>query len=145
MLLLGIKNTASQSVATDELINIGSVYRKYLKKINGLATFTSTSESVNLNHSGIYHLTFTAVGTGNVAGDVSIQLLENGEAIEGAISTQTITTATTEQRTFIIDYYILVNSSCILNTLTTISKSLSFINTGVEATFTSVVLNVEKL
>ena len=36
MLLLGIKNTSSQEVITDGLVNLGNVYRRYWKKDNWL-------------------------------------------------------------------------------------------------------------
>lgn len=145
MLLLGLKNISSQAVATDGFVNFGNVYRKYCKKCNGVSTFATNGESVSLNQTGIYHLTITAVGTGDVAGDVTLQLFVDGEAVSGAFATETITTATTELRTFVIDYYILVNSSCILNQPSVLSKTISVQNTGVDATFTSVVLNVERV
>lgn len=145
MLLLGLKNISSQAVATDGFVNFGNVYRKYCKKCNGVTTFATNGTSVLLQQSGIYHITITAVGSGDVAGDVTLQLLEDGEAITGAFSTETITTATTELRTFVVDYYILVNSSCTLGQYSTIAKTIALQNTGVDATFTSVVFNVEKV
>lgn len=145
MLLLGLKNISSQAVATDGFVNFGNVYRKYCKKCNGVSTFATNGESVSLNQTGIYHLTITAVGTGDVAGDVTLQLLIDGEEISGAFSSQTITTPTTELRTFVIDYYVLVNSSCVLNQPSVLSKTISVQNIGVDATFTSVVLNVERV
>ena len=145
MLLLGLKNISSQAVATDGFVNFGNVYRKYCKKCNGVSTFATNGESVSLNQTGIYHLTITAVGTGDVAGDVTLQLFVDGEAVSGAFATETITTATTEFRTFVIDYYILVNSSSILNQPSVLAKTISVQNIGVDATFTSVVLNVERV
>ena len=145
MLLLGLKNISSQAIATDGFVNLGNVYRKYCKKINGITTFSTNGESVSLNQTGIYHLTLTAVGSGDVAGDVVLQLLINGEEVSGAFSSQTITTPTTELRTFVIDYYILVDSSCVLSQPSILAKTISVQNTGVDATFTSVVLNVERV
>lgn len=145
MLLLGTKNISTQTVLTDGTINIGAVYRKYCKKNHcGVATFSRTSNDISLQQQGIYHLTATFVGSGTEAGDVTVQLIENGEVVEGALSTQTITTATTEIRTFVIDYYILVDKDCVLNRESTLAKTISFLNTGVGATFTSVVVNVTK-
>lgn len=145
MLLLGLKNVSTQSVATDGFVNLGNVYRKYCKKCNGITTFSTNGESVTLNQSGIYHITITAIASGDVAGDVTIQLLEDGTPIVGVLSTQTITTATTELRTFTIDYYILVSQTNVLNGLTTIGKTISLQNIGVDATFESVIFNVEKV
>lgn len=146
MLLIGTKNIGTQTVLTGGVVNIGSVYRKYCKKNNcGVSAFTRTSQDITFNHSGIYHVTATAVGSGTAAGVATLQLFENGEAIDGAISSQTITTADTELRTFVIDYYILVDSDCILGKNATVSKTISLVNTGVGATYTSVIVNVDKV
>lgn len=146
MILIGVKNTNTQTVLADNTLAIGNVYRRYCKKNNcGVPTFATTLNNIVLQHSGIYHLTATFVGSGTVAGDVSVQLLVNGQAIDGAISTQTITTPDTEFRTFVIDYYLLVDKDCILGTTSTIAEAISFENVGVGATFTSVVVNAEKV
>lgn len=146
MLLIGVKNTGTQTVLTDGLINIGSVYRRYCKKNScGVPAFSRTANDISLQHSGIYHLTATFVASGTAAGVVTVQLLQNGEEVEGAFASETITTATTELRTLVIDYYILVDRDTILNTDSTIAQTISFENTGIPATFTSVVVNVEKV
>ena len=147
MLLIGLKNTGTQTVLADGLINLGFVYRKFCKANRcGVPGFAVTSNGVTLNHKGIYHVTATLVGTGETAGLVSVQLLENGDPVEGAISSETITTATTEFRTFVIDYYVKVDEDCTLGYTSTTAKTLSLVNTSedIDATFTSVVLNVTK-
>ena len=147
MLLLGTKNVGTQTVLADGQINIGNVYRRFCK-VNkcGVPAFSVTSNGITLNHSGIYHVTATLVGTGATAGLVSVQLAENGELIDGAISSETITTATTEFRTFVIDYLIKVDKDIILGYPTTDAKTISLVNVSedIDATFTSVVLNVVK-
>lgn len=146
MLLLGTKNIGTQTVLADGVVNLGSVYRRYCRKNNcGVAAFTRTAQDVTLNHSGIYHITVTAVGSGAAAGVVTIQLYENGQAIDGAFSSQTITTADTELRTFVIDYYILVDKTVVLGAESPLAKTISVVNTGVDATFSSVVMNVDKV
>ncbi len=146
MLLLGTKNIGTQTVLTDSVVNLGSVYRKYCKKNGcGIPAFSRTSQDITFNHSGIYHVTITAVGSGTAAGVAIIQLFENGEAVDGAFSSQTITAADTELRTFVIDYYILVDKDCVLGREATVAKTISIVNTGVGATFTSVVVNVDKV
>ena len=145
-LLLGVRNTTTQSVASLGSIDLGSVYRRYCKKNNcGIPTFSNTSNSVSIQQQGIYHITVTAVVTGDTAGNVTIQLLENGVVIPGAFSTETITTATTELRTFVIDTYILVDNDCLLGRNTTLFKTITLQNTGVDATFSNVVVNIEKV
>ena len=145
MLLLGTKNVGTQTVLAGGIVDIGSVYRKYCKKnACGGAAFSRTANDISLQHSGIYHLTATLVGGGEVAGDVTVQLYVNGTAVPGAFTTQTITTAETELRTFVIDYFILVDRDCILGNESTLAQTITLVNTGVDATFTSVILNVSK-
>lgn len=146
-LLVGLKNIGEQTVLATGQINLGNVYRKYCKANRcGTPAFSFTSNGVTLNHEGIYHITAVLVGTGETAGDVTIQLAENGEIITGAISTQTITTATTEFRTFVIDYLVKVDRDCVLGVSTTDAKTISLVNVSddIDATFTSVVLNIVK-
>ncbi len=147
MLLIGLKNIGTQTVLADGQINLGSVYRKFCKANKcGVPAFSVTSNGITFNHEGIYHITAVLVGTGETAGDVTVQLFENGELVTGAVSTQTITTATTEFRTFVIDYYVKVDRDCVLGYDTTGAKTISLVNTSedIDATFTSVVVNATK-
>lgn len=145
-LILGLKNTTSQTVLANGLINLGSSYRRYCRRTtNGLPTFASNGTSVTLNGTGIYHITTTLVGAGTAAGVLTAQLYENGVAIPGAISSSTITTANTELRTLVIDYYIKVDSECVLGNWTVAPKTLTLVNTDVGATYTNVLFNVDKV
>lgn len=145
-LLLGMRNSTSQSVSSLGTIDLGSVYRRYCKKNNcGVRTFDNTSTTITLQQQGIYHITVTLVGAGTTAGVVTVQLLENGIAVPGAFSSETITTPDTELRTFVIDDYVLVDDACLLGINSTLAKTISLQNTGVASTFTSVVVNVEKV
>lgn len=142
-LLLGLKNISTQAVSSGSSIVLSGAYRKYCKKVCGLSTFSYTSNSVSLQQPGVYHVTITLVGTGDVAGDITVQLLE--DSIPVTFSTQTVTTPTTEVRTFVLDYYILVDNNTILNSNVVSPKTLTLTNTGVDATFTSVITNIEKV
>ena len=145
MLLLGTQNIGTQTVLTGGVINIGDVYRKYCRRINQTRTFDETSTGIRLQQEGIYHITATLVGSGTEAGDVTVQLFDNGVAVTPAFSTETITTPDTELRTFVIDYYVLVDTACVLGCNSTIGKTITLENTGVGATFTSVIVNVDKV
>lgn len=145
MLLIGTKNFATQEVATNGLLQLGNVYRRFCRKINGVKTFEFDNTDVVLQQTGIYHITVTAVASGDVAGTLAIQLYENGEAVSSAFSNETITTADTELRTLTLDYYVLVDSTCVLGNTATLAKAISVVNTGIAATYTSVVMNVEKV
>ena len=145
MFLIGLKNISTQDLVADGLLNFGSVYRRYCRKNEcGVPVFTNAATSLDLNHKGIYHVTATITFTAPVAGDVTFQLLENGEVVPGALATETITTATTEIKTTTLDYYILVDNSFIFNKFSTSAKSISIQNTGVASTVSNVVLNVTK-
>ncbi|AXF52117.1 MAG: spore surface glycoprotein [Podoviridae sp. ctcf755] len=145
MLLLGVKNTASQTLLANGIVNLGAVYRKYCKKNCGIGTFAFNGNSISLNRKGIYHLTLTAIVAGTVAGNVTLQLAENGVLVPGALATQTITTANTELRTLTIDYYFLVDDTCILGNDTTLAKTITVVNTGVGSTISNIVVNVDKV
>lgn len=146
MLLLGTRNAASQTLAVGSNVNLGEVYRKYCKKNScGVKAFDFNGTSVSLQQNGIYHITSTITFTAPVAGLVVFQLTENGVAIPSALATETITTTTTETKTTVIDFYILVDSTCVLGVPSTLIKNIALQNTGVASTVSNVVFNVEKV
>ena len=145
MLLLGTRNFTTQNVVTNGLIELGNVYRRFCKKINGVRTFEFDNSDVILQQNGIYHITVTAVASGAEAGTLAIQLYENGFAVPGVFSNETITTPDTELRTLTLDYFVLVDSACVLGCNSTVAKTISLVNTGIEANYTSVVMNIEKV
>ena len=69
----------------------------------------------------------------------------NGEAVAGAFSSETITTADTELRTLVIDEYVMVDKTCVLGNSAIASKTIAFLNSGVASTLTSVVVNIDKV
>lgn len=143
-LLLGVKNTADQTVAVGGIINLGNVYRKYCKKINCTKAFDFNGNGINLNHSGIYHVTAVAIATSGAAGNVTIQMYENGVLVPGASATDTFAT-TTQLKTLMIDYYILVDNTSILGQTATLAKNISFAVLETAATISNIVVNVEKV
>lgn len=132
-LLIGLKNTATQDVVVDGLINLGSVYRRYDKKAcsSGLRAFEVNANGITLQQSGIYHITALF----QAAAATTVQLLVNGVVVDGATSTGTQP---------IIDYFIVVDSGCILGNNTTVAQTISFQNILTAATFDNVVVNVVK-
>lgn len=145
MLLIGTRNFATQEVITNGIVQLGNVYRRYCRKINGVKTFEFDNSDVILQQSGIYHITVTAVASGAEAGTLALQLYENGFAVSGVFANETITTPDTELRTLTLDYFVLVDSTCVLGCNSTVAKAISLVNTGVEATYTSVIMNIEKV
>lgn len=145
MQLLGIKNITTQTVPALGLVDLGTVYRRYCTKdVCGFRTFEVTGDSISIQHPGMYAVTVTATFTAPAAGDVTLQLYEDGVAVPGALATETITTADTEVRTVSFEYLILVNCTRVLNS-TAIVKNISVVNTGVEADISNIVVNVLKV
>ena len=102
MYLLGTRNATTQALTTGASVNLGEVYRKFCRKNScGVKAFEFNSNSISLQHSGIYHVTATITFTAPVAGLVIFQLTDNGVAIPSALASETITTATTEVKTTI--------------------------------------------
>lgn len=144
-LLLGTRNFASQEVLTNGIVQLGNVYRRFCRKINGVKTFEFDNTDIILQQTGMYHITVTAVASGAEAGTLAIQLYENGFPVPAVFSNETITTPETELRTLTLDYIALVDNACVLGCNSPVAKAISIVNTGVESTFTSVVVNVEKV
>ena len=145
MLLIGLRNTTPQDLVEGSILNLGEVYRRYDKKGScGCRSFEANGNSVALQSSGIYHLTAVITFTAPAPGDVTFQLNENGVSTVGAVSTTTVTTATTEVNNAVIDFYILVESALVLNAINTL-KNISIVNTGVDSTVTNVVVNIDKV
>lgn len=144
MLLVGIKNTTSQTVPALGSISLGSVYRRYCKKNTcGFRTFEVDSTSVTIQHPGMYHVTVTATVSAPAAGNIIMSLFDGTTPI--ATATETITTATTELHTTVIDQYVLLDNTVLLGSNSTIAKTLTLQNTGIEATYTSITMNIEKV
>ena len=75
-------------------------------------------------------MTVVATFTAPAAGDVTL-------TADGHSATTTITTADTEVRTLVLDFYTLIPGSTF--------SPVTVTNTGVEADFTSVITNIEKV
>lgn len=133
MLLIGLKNTATQDVVIDGLINLGSVYRRYDKKgvSCGQRAFEVNANGITFQQSGIYHIT----GIFQATASTTVQLLVNGVVVDGATATGTQA---------VIDYFVVVDSGCVLGNNTTIAQSISFQNVETAGTFENVIVNVVK-
>ena len=94
----------------------------------------------------MYELIISFVVSAPAAGNVSIQLYQNGVAIPGAVAEETITTATTELRTMTISYIFLVNNNCLLGNAVTNELQITAVNTGTaEAIINNVSGTVKKV
>ena len=144
MILLGLKNTSTQTIPAEGLINFGTVYRRYIaRSFSNGCLLTASSTSPTLAQKGMYHVLVTVTFTAPAAGDVTLQLLENGEATPGAVVVETVTTADTQTITTSFDYLISVNCANVAGTSTTQAKSISVqSDTAIEVT--NAVINIIK-
>lgn len=140
---IGTRNTAEQTIPAGGALALGEVYRRYICRGKcGLTTFDTTGTAITVNHSGFYKAVAMVTFSAAAAGDVTIQLTENGVAIPGALATETITTPDTEFRTVTIPFRFLVNKGCVAGIPTVLAKNIS-VTSDVAITVTNYVLDVE--
>lgn len=144
-MLIGLRNLVPQTV--DGFVNLGAVYRKNCKRNDcGIPTFSNASDSVTLNHKGLYHVTTVLTVSAEAATNVVVSLFSNGVAIPGATTTVTIVAAG-DFANVVLDYYVLVNSICVLGTYSvspeTIQVNVTPSVAGTEVNVTNIVTNIE--
>lgn len=107
------------------------------------ATHTAGSTTFSLNKPGFYYVTFngTAAITDATAGDITVQLFNNGKAVPGAI-TSSASSAATDIQSLSFSKLIQVHPSCCAINNTT---NLTFNNIGLAATFTNVNVVITKV
>lgn len=108
------------------------------------STHSAGTGAFSLNGPGYYLVHFHGDVSAAAAGDVVAQLYVNGELYEGAEATTTITTATTEIDN--IGFQVLVKvmpNCCAVNT--NIPATLTFRNTGIEATYSNLGVTIVKI
>lgn len=144
--LIGLRNVTPQTVIESGTVDLGRVYRRNCRKNRcGVRVFDVTNEDVTLNWDGIYEVKVSLVASGTEAGDLTIQLLANDVAVPTALATETITTPDTEFRTFTLQQFILVDSTCVLGCRSTLPVGLSLQVLGTGATISSVVVDIVKV
>ena len=88
--------------------------------------------------SNYYLVNVNATFTAPVAGEVTLQLQQNGSNVTGATASTTVTTPATEVRS--------LSFSAIIRTFgSTTIDSLTILNTGVGAVFSNIAINTIKL
>ena len=129
-------NITSQAVATDGLLTFTT------DRILTGCTATRDGQTFQLNKPGYYYVTFNAVAAATTTvGELTVELYNNGVAVPGAEASYTTTTAG-ENATYAFSTIIRVPPSCcVVNN----AAKLTVVNTGVEATYTNVNINITKL
>ena len=129
-------NTTTQAVLTDGLVNCAT------DRILTGCTATRDGQTFQLNRPGYYYVTFNAVAAATTTvGDITVELYKNGVAVPGAEATYTATTAG-DAYSFAFSTIINVPPSCCAVNNT---AQLTIVNTGVDATYSNVNINITKL
>jgi hypothetical protein len=127
----------NQTVDTDVTLafNINKI------KTGCTVTHAEGTPTFSLNKPGYYFISFDASAAGTAAGDVVVQMYENGVPVADAITTMNSTAATDIGNLSFTTIVQVRPSCCAINN----ESKLTFVNTGVEAVFSNVNLVITKL
>lgn len=123
-------NTASQSVAVNAAVNIGTIQRRFGCALNAGAS------SVSISKPGYYAVNAIVTYTAPAAGVAAVSLQQNGAQVNGATVADTVTTAVTEQNTMSLTAIVRSTSG---------NDTLTLVNTGIAITPSNVAMTVVKL
>ena len=104
-------------------------------------THTEGTSTFNLNKAGYYYVTFNGVGTAEEVGTTTVELLDNGVVVPGAIASFS-STAADQIGNLSFSTIIKVGQSCCCVDGT---HALTLQNSGASTTFTDVNLVITKL
>ena len=129
-------NITSQAIVSNGPLNFTT------DRILTGCTATRNGQTFQLNKPGYYYVTFNAVAAATTTvGELTVELYNNGVAVPGAEASYTTTTAG-ENANYAFSTIIRVLPSCPLVNNT---ANLTVVNTGVDATYTNVNINITKL
>ena len=134
--MLSSYNTTSQAIVSNGLLDFTT------DRILTGCTATRDGQTFQLNKPGYYYVTFNAVAAATTTvGELTVELYNNGVAVPGAEASYTTTTAG-ENANYAFSTIIRVPPSCCVVNNT---ARLTVVNTGVDATYTNVNINITKL
>ena len=111
--VIQLTNQAVGAVAAGALMPLGAITRRYgCRNTNGNSVFevsTTGSNTITINEEGYYHLNFTASLTAGVAGEIILDLLQNGIEV---LSVAETATAVGDTQNISLNYVIRVLPSC---------------------------------
>lgn len=129
-----VATTASSAVVAGGVLPLATIVRRRGNDVN----LSGNSVAISDCGSNYYLVTVTGTFTAPVAGNVTLNLQQNGVNVTGATATTAVTTATTEVRS--------LSYSAIVRTFNNHGiDSLSVVNAGVAATFSNIAVSVVKL
>lgn len=129
-----VANIAETSVEANQAIPLGNIVKR---PCNRNLVLSGNTINVSDCYQNYYDVVVSATFTAPAAGDVTLELRQNGVPVIGATATETITTAETETRSISFSATIRATSGCIID-------QLQVINAGVPAAFTNVSVRVIK-
>lgn len=131
-------SNGTQAVAVDTAIalNTNSI------QTGCTVTHLPGSSVINLNKPGYYEVHFNADVTSDAAGDVNIQMQNNSVDVISAEATTTLVAGATSNLGFTILIRVLPNCCAVMDN---IPYALSFVNTGIAATYTNVAVTITKV
>lgn len=130
--LIFMVTPTTANVAANGVLPLSSIARRRGR------TITSETDSILLGAAGYYKINATITFTAPAAGNVTIVARKNGADIQGLTATETITTATTENRTITLSGVIRVLCS-------EASASITLVNTGVAIATSNIAVDIEYL
>ena len=130
--LIYLTTPSTATVAADGVLPLTTIVRRRGQSVQ------QSNDSIVLGASGYYHVSVNATFTAPVAGDVTFELRQDNLPVSGGTATETITTATTENRS--ISFEAIVRVPCYAAPVT-----LSVVNTGVAITTSNISVSVEFL
>ena len=129
-------NITEQNVLTNGIVNFTT------DRILTGCTATRNGQTFQLNKPGYYYVTFNAdAAATDTVGVLTVELYKNGVAVQGAEASYTTTTAGNVSN-FAFTTIIRVPPSCCAVDNTAM---LTVVNTGVDATYSNVNINITKL
>ena len=129
-------NTTSQAVTTNGTLTFTT------DRILTGCTATRNGATFQLNKPGYYYVTFNATASAtDTVGLLTVELYNNGVAVPGA-EASTTTTVVGNVSNYAFSTIVRVPPSCCMVDNT---ARLTVVNTGVDATYTNVNINITKL
>ena len=132
------------AVAVDAYIPLGTVTRRINAPYNCCNTFTvasSTDDTVVINDSGFYKVTYSLTATAAAAGAVTVALITNGTSVYSV--TQSIVDETSPVNLTLVYTIRVCPNSC--STPDNVPVSVQLQNTGIALTGESANLVIEKV
>lgn len=131
--VLYVVNNTTQTVAANGTIALGTTVHRNCQsqaRVNGNA--------INIVGAGYFTIDVSATFTAATTGDVTIQLYQDGVAVQGATATGTVATASTQIISVSFTSEILKQCNC------NQPLSLTLVNTGAEATYSNIAIRVKR-